>query len=691
MPRNCPPLSRREFIERTALCAGGVLLPLVLRAESGAPVRGGQSLRKDVSTGDLDASLKQRSIAARRRFARVAAFINRSHLALREKTIASAEEAMRGLLLLPGSSELSSVGIPPDWLTMQHNDEEFIWSLNRMMHWKTLLQAHALTGDGRYAEKVAAELDDWIKRTQPPSLYRPDGTPNREIGTNAGPPPWRALEVGIRMFDSWPVVIEQLAGTLYLPAERLEHLIGSVAQHGREISLLSPLLWPEADHNHYFMEMLGLLAISVYFPELSAAPDWANQSMRELKRCVDKQFTADGGHIEACPSYHNVCVVLLARYIELAMAGNQPLPATIRNLVARSADQTLHSVRPTGDIVPWGDSTRSNQVEAALWAYRVTNDIGVLQHLTGFMGLERVQAHCAPHLWDIEDPEKLFSTLAQKPTNPRAFVRFDRGNDQVMTRSSWEKEAFSIFFSCHSPLVAGSGHQHIDLGGFDFTAFGRALVVDPGVFTYRESAERKLFKSAEYHNVLTIDGNGPFQYLSRWLYSPQKEGRVTEVESDGTQTLIHSFHRNYDPVACHRTLVLIENQMVVVIDSIESAAVTATVQIYFHLDSTKVAWDEARRCATTDDDDVKLALYSSDGLRGELLPGKVSEKFDTVHASTRVRFSDRGGLPRRVYATILVPTRAGEKIMPVTALTISDDKRVCQFEHGGRKLSVKYV
>jgi len=665
------PLSRRRFCGRVAVLAGSAFCPDLLRAAA-------------TPTENPGAALARRTATARERYRRVAAFVNRAHPELRAKTVALAEEAMRGLLLLPGSSELSVVGDPPDWLTPQHNDEEYLWSLNRMMHWKTLLQAHALTGEERYAAKVAAELDDWIARTAPPPFRHPDGRPNPEIATNAGPPAWRALETGIRMFDSWPVVFEQLAGTAHLPPERLARLAASVAQHGEELSLLSPLLWPEADHNHYFMEMLGLLSIGVYFPELDAAPGWTDQAGRELERCVQNQFTADGGHVEACPSYHNLCVVLLARFLDLARAARRELPAALHALAAAAADQTLHSVRPTGLIVPWGDSTRSNQVEGALWAFRMTGDLGTLQHLTGFMGAERVRADCAPHLWDIDDPEAVFSQLSRRP-RPRPLVRFDRGNDQVMMRTAWTADALSVFFSCHSPLLPGSGHQHVDLGGFDFTAFGRTLVADPGVFTYREGEERRRFKSAPYHSVLTVDGREPFEYLNRWRYSPQKEGRVTAVREQPGLVRIDSFHRNYEPAVCHRTLALVDNRLLVVIDTVTGLAPASTVQIYFHLDALDVAWDLARRRMHSGHEDVRLALHASAGLDCERLSGEISDRFDVARPSTRVKFSDAGGEARRTYLTVLAPWHAADREPEIAGLTVSPDQTRCSFVCDGRE------
>src|SRR5690606_16757474 len=131
--------SRRRFLERTALATGAVLAG-----------RSGLAAAESAASIDrFSAGLVARTQPARERFARVAAFITRVHPRSREQIIAAAEEAMRGELLLPGSRELSFVGNPPDWFTPRYGDEEYLWSLNRMMHWKTLVQAHALTGDAR--------------------------------------------------------------------------------------------------------------------------------------------------------------------------------------------------------------------------------------------------------------------------------------------------------------------------------------------------------------------------------------------------------------------------------------------------------------------------------------------------------------------------------------------------------------
>lgn len=671
-------LSRRQFVERAAIAAGAVLCPSGIRASNSSR-----------APAELAAGLSERTSRARRRIATVARFLDEAYPQLRRETIAAADEALRGELLLPGHHGLSFVGDPPDWLTPRYGDEEYLWSLNRMAHWKSLLRAHALTGEERYAAKVVDELDDWIARAGAPRFLHHDGTPNPQAVSNAGPPPWRSLEIGIRMFDTWPVVIEHLAGTAHLPPARLARAAESVAQHAEALSLLTPLLWPDADHNHYFMEMLGLLSIGVIYPELSGATSWTNQATRELQRCVRHQFTTDGGHVEGCPSYHNLCVVFLVRFLSLAAAAHRKLPADIHQIATASIEQTLHSTRPTGTVVPWGDSTQpENFVEAAVWFYKVSNDVSVLQHLAALTGLEKLQSLCAPFLWEIDEPADLFARMAAPPT-PRARVRFDRGNDQVMARSAWQRDAVSVFFACHSPLWPGSGHQHVDLGGFDFTAYGKPLVVDPGPFTYRESEDRRTFKSAAWHSVLTVDEREPFDYVNRWRYTPQKEGRISALHVEPGIVRIDSFHHNYEPVLCRRTLALLDDRLLVVLDMIENLPATSAVQIYFHVDSLTLAWDATQRTATTHDTaSPGLVIAASAGLACDLLPGRISEKFDTARPSTRLRFSDTGGDAHRVYAHVLAPFRSGERVPSIEKIAIAGDASHCTFVCEGRDYRV---
>ena len=74
---------------------------------------------------------------------------------LTDQTIKLAEEAMKGMLVLPGTGpELYFVGNPPKWTENPVNDNEYTFHLNRMHHLKTLAEAYGLTGNLTYAQKA---------------------------------------------------------------------------------------------------------------------------------------------------------------------------------------------------------------------------------------------------------------------------------------------------------------------------------------------------------------------------------------------------------------------------------------------------------------------------------------------------------------------------------------------------------
>ncbi len=75
---------------------------------------------------------------------------------LKAETIRKADLALEGMLILPGTgAKPHFVGNPPRWFDHPFNDDEYVWTLNRMFHWMPLLRAFSLTGDQRYAPGLA--------------------------------------------------------------------------------------------------------------------------------------------------------------------------------------------------------------------------------------------------------------------------------------------------------------------------------------------------------------------------------------------------------------------------------------------------------------------------------------------------------------------------------------------------------
>jgi len=71
--------------------------------------------------------------------------------------------------------------------------------------------------------------------------------------------PWRILKVGIRMYETWPWVLDHLINTDLLTPELLSDYAVAVHRHGEALAAVASALTPGADHNTYTMGAWGTL------------------------------------------------------------------------------------------------------------------------------------------------------------------------------------------------------------------------------------------------------------------------------------------------------------------------------------------------------------------------------------------------------------------------------------------------
>src|SRR5262249_61050200 len=103
------------------------------------------------------------------------------------------------------------------------------------------------------------------------------------------------------------------------------------------------------------------------------------------------------------------------------------------------------------------------------------------------------------------------ATLLDRPllcdgTSPAALHASFPDGGYFVQRSGWDADALYLVFDC-GPLGDG-GHGHYDALAIEAAGHGRALLVDPGRFTYAEGTPnlRRWFKSTAAHNTVTVDG-----------------------------------------------------------------------------------------------------------------------------------------------------------------------------------------
>ncbi|WNR43036.1 alginate lyase family protein [Paenibacillus roseipurpureus] len=609
-------------------------------------------LKVPMTTGELLSSLRARlePVAAK------GTYISEHMPELVQATIANAEEAYKGMMVLPGTGGVREfVGNPPYWLERRHNDNEFLWQLNRMTHWQDLLEAYTLTRDDKYGRKVIEEMLDWIETID----IREDMV-NYPIEFYSQCHPLRALELGIRNYHTWPLVLEHLGPTDLFTEELLEAYLGAVYKQIKILRKVSPILWPKADHNHFLMECLGILTTALYFPELKEAEEWKSFAIHGIERCVSAQLTEDGGQIEGCPSYHNGCMFWFGLAVVLSKRFHFQFSDAYLKLLRKNLDYSLYSLRPTGKCIPVGDSTaKPIAVIGALYGYLALDDSSWLGLAANLIDYEKIIHEVNKHIWRALDVKRLHEELLALQGNPyecdKLTTFWNRTLHQAIIRTGWHSEALSFLFTCRSPVQ--NAHAHIDLMSFDFTALGKNMVCDPGIFCYREDDDRRQFKSASYHSTLLIDERDHFEYLSSWEYGPQKTGEIYNVEHRGFYQIASAFHLNYEPAVHYRHIALVDDKMLVIVDRVKGLD-DQEVERYFHLDYTEVAAYPDVVLATSHM--ANLAIYSYPWEAVDLLPGRLSDEHDVARAATRVRFRGKQS-GTAVYLTVLVPYQGDQR------------------------------
>lgn len=599
---------------------------------------------------------------------------------LAEDIIRMADQAMEGMLVLPGTGpDLFFVGNPPLWQSNPCGDNEYTYFLNRMFHVKTLSEAYSLTGNLMYAEKAISEMRNWIETVHCPGILDESGAYDLQAFDCCSP--WRALEVGIRGYRTWPIIIELLADTPFYTEDFHCLVLKSCREHCRILSEISPKLWPDADHNHYIMENLGLLSLTLLFPEIDPEGNMRKQAEDELSRCIENQSTADGGQIEGCPSYHNGSVYWFSLRNSISRKYGIPVPDEYTDRLKRMFVHSIHATRPSGGNFPWGDSHTAEKETmslAAIACYMATGERKYLQSAAYFSPSRIIEKDMRDNLWRFTDLDKLridYEYAAENPLKPELpCVEWDKELKQAFIRTGWEKDAVAVMTACRTPIK--NNHAHMDPGGFDFTAYGEPLVSDPGIYTYKDSIDRYHFKSTGWHNCAMINHKDAWQYIASWKYGKQKPGDIIEVQDDDICMTVISEHMNYEPVRMRRMLSLIDSRMLLVIDAAYGMADGDTMQSTFHINSPQVRMVGMNCIASYSTGKPNVLIASSGDCAGtEIISGKISTDNDVWHDSMIVRFNTgKAGHGYTVHAALLVPFKSGEDIVSPIPLRLDAEE-----------------
>jgi len=546
------------------------------------------------------------------------------------------------------------------WSRIDHLDPKvageykLIWELNRHQYFVTLGKAYWYTNDERYAATFVDHLMAWMDANPP------------KIGVN-----WASsLEVafraiawiwGLYFFKASP----NLSDTVLLRTLRFLYL------HGRHVeTYLSTYSSP---NTHITGEALGLLYLGTMLPELDCAERWRRIGWTVFLEQLEKHVRPDGSYFEQSTYYHRYTTDFCLHALILGQVQGGPIPAVLSDKLRLLLDHLMHLSQPDGRTPLVGDDDGGRVLPLD---ERSPNDFRATL-ATGAALFER------PDYRYVSGPASEETLWLLGSAGLRAFDAVESAAPAVQSRAfpdggyhllrdGWERDASSMTIDCGPHGVLNCGHAHADALALTLVVRGKAVLVDPGTYTYTAPAAlRDHFRSSSAHNTVTVAGqsssipSGPFtwQHTARtFLTSWQPGARCDYIEGK------HDGYARLTPPAAHgRAVLFLKGDYWIVRDRVETEG-DHDVQVHFQFaPDIRVHVQSADRVVggwgTNASELLEIGIFGHRGaLRCE--EGRVSSSYGALSPATSCVFTARGKGTREI-VSFLVPRTQNEESLVI--------------------------
>ncbi|MEV5911716.1 alginate lyase family protein [Streptomyces chartreusis] len=410
-------------------------------------------------------------------------------------------------------------------------DIKQIWEPSRHQYLTVLAAAYAITGDERYAERVAEHLRSWWAAN----------APLRGVHWISG------IELGIRLL-SWVWIRRLLEGWPGAAGlfEDNPVALDQIWHHQRWLAAF-PSRGSSAN-NHVIAEAAGQFAAACAFDWFPASARWRADALRSLERHLRANTFGSGLNRELATEYHGLVLELGLAAVAEADAAGVPVPAPVRLVLLRMTDALAavvdNRLRPPrqGDA----DDGHGLIVDGAgtdRWASLLATGDAVFGRLAWWPEVTGSDVR-TPLLAALIRPGAIEVTRpASRPAHfADAGMTVLRGPEEIWCRCDGGPHGF----------LSIAAHAHADALSVEVRHDGVDVLADPGTYCYHGQPEwRRYFRSTLGHNTLQLDGDdqsasgGPFLWTrharSRVLVADTSDQNVSRwcAEHDGYQGSVH--------------------------------------------------------------------------------------------------------------------------------------------------------
>ncbi|WP_062646318.1 alginate lyase family protein [Streptomyces maremycinicus] len=451
-------------------------------------------------------------------------------------------------------------------------DIKQIWELSRHQYLTVLAAAYAVTGDERYAERVAEHLRSWWRSNAP--LRGVHWTSGIELGIRLLSWVWiRRLLDGwpgaAALFEDNPVALDQIW--------HHQHWLAAFPSRG------------SSANNHVIAEAAGQFAAACAFGWFPDSARWRADALRSLERELRANTFDSGLNRELATEYHGLVLELGLAAVAEADAADVPVPASVRSVLLRMTDALAAVV--DGRLRPprQGDSDDGHGlvVDGAgtdRWASLLATGDAVFGRLAWWPAVTGSDVR-TPLLAALIRPYP--GTGAAAPAVSRPASRPDHFADAGMTVLRGAGEIWCRCDGGPHGFLSIAAHAHADALSLEVRQDGVDVLADPGTYCYHGQPEwRRYFRSTLGHNTLELDGGDQSVSGGPFLWTRHARSRVlvadTRDASDGGTARWCAEHDGYQG-SVHRRRVELSSaeRALTVVDEVRGPR--RAVRLAFHL------------------------------------------------------------------------------------------------------------
>ncbi|MHB9756153.1 heparinase II/III family protein [Streptomyces sp. BYX5S] len=408
-------------------------------------------------------------------------------------------------------------------------DIKQIWEPSRHQYLTQLAAAYALTGNERYAERVAEHLRSWWAANPP----------LRGVHWISG------IELGIRLI-SW-VWVRRLLDGWAGAAELFEDnpvAINQIWHHQRWLAAF-PSRGSSAN-NHVIAEAAGQLAASCAFDWFPSSARWRAGALKSLDRHLRSNTFHSGINRELASEYHGLVLELGLAALAEADAAGVPVPATVRIVLLRMTDALAAVVDDRLRPPRQGDADDGHGLVVDAPG---TDRWGSLL-ATGEAVFGRLDWWPAVPGSDVRTPLLAALIKPGAPAVRRPAARPAHFADAGLTVLRGAGDTGEVWCRCDGGphgFLSIAAHAHSDALSVEVRHNGVDVLADPGTYCYHGQPEwRQYFRSTLGHNTLELDGADQSGSGGPFLWTRHARTRVLEAgagrwraEHDGYEGSVH--------------------------------------------------------------------------------------------------------------------------------------------------------